>query len=389
MTTELTPAIASQLAFSIYTVNSGDKIGLKTFMNAKVFAQGSDQTLLKGAVGGRILRATKDSFGFCSKGAGEYKGDLFLIFRGTTMANRKADIVTDARIGIERSKSGLPVHIGFNHTFTSMLTDIRKYISEAKALGTIHCIGHSLGGAVASLAADWVSRNTPNSVKLYTFGAPRVGTEWFAKSTTNSICGASGDNIHRVYHRTDPVPMVALYPFMQAPYGELGHYIYSSEPLSSGAAHLMGKYVGSVKNRSWSQLNEVPDQPYNIESAIESWLQSKSPIDSSSATFWRWVDSALIYVLKKVAMSSILNLQSVFIGAFTLADKIAYLLVKGIDLADNVSIWVEHLMRKLMLALGMRVAKSKKDLTRQLITQVLRRITEKASRDASNALRKL
>lgn len=31
----------------------------------------------------------------------------------------------------------------------------------------------------------------------------------------------------------------------------------------------------------------------------------------------------------------------------------------------------------------------KKNLTRQLITQVLRRITEKASRDASNALRKL
>jgi hypothetical protein len=385
MAIELSPRLAANFATQIYTVNGGNKVALKLFLKRREFDQ-TDIKLLKGDIGGRIFRATKDGFGLCAKGGGTYKGDLFLIFRGTTTANNKADLVTDGRIGIERSKSGLPVHIGFNHTFTSMLPDIRKFILEAKSLGTIHCIGHSLGGAVASLAADWVSRNTPNLTKLYTFGAPRVGTDWFVKSTTSSI---GADNMHRVYHRTDPVPMVALYPFMQAPYGRNGHYQYSSQPLTTGDAHRMAAYIDSVGEKAWGQMSDTPDQPYNIESAVESWLKSKSPVDSSSATFWRWVDSALIYVLKKVAMSSILALQSVFVGAFTLADKIAYILVKGIDLADNVSIWIEHLMRKLMLALGMRVAKSKNDLTRELITQVLRRITEKASKDASNALRNL
>ena len=386
MARELPPSISADLALQIYDVNSGNKDALKLFLKDKIFAQDSNQSLLKGAVGGRLLGATTDGFGVCVKGAGSYQDDLFLIFRGTTTANNKADFVTNARIGIERSKSGLPVHIGFNHTFCSMLPDIRKFILEAKIKGTIHCIGHSLGGAVASLAADWVSRNTPNSTRLYTFGAPRVGTAWFAKSTTNSI---GNTNMHRVYHRTDPVPMVALYPFMQAPYGQTAHFIYSAEPLTSGAAHFMARYIQSVNGKSWAQLSDAPEQPYNIEAAIESWLKSRSPVDSSSATFWRWVDSALIFVLKKISINSLLTLQSVFIGTFTVADKIAYILAKGLDLAENVSIWVEHLMRKLMLALRMKVAKSKKELTRQLIKYVLIRIMENASKDARNALRKL
>jgi len=383
---ELLPIKAAELALGVYEVNSGDERRLKAFLSNKIFAQSANKSLLKAEVGGRILKATKDSFGLCAVGAGDYKDDLFLIFRGTTDANNKADYLTDARIGITTSKTGLPVHIGFNHAFNSMLPEIRDFISNAKVNGYIHCIGHSLGGSVASLAADWVSKNKKNTVKLYTFGAPRVGTDWFVKSTTSSIRDI---NMHRVYHRTDPVPMVALYPFMQAPYSNIGHFIYSSEPLTSGDAHLMAKYTKSVMGQSWEQLSASPDQPYTIESAIENWLKSKSPINSSSSSFWRWVDSALIYVIKKVAMSTILSLQGKFIGIFTLADKIAYILAKGIELADHISIWIELLMGKLMQALHLKVPATKKELTRDLIRYVLLRVTEKAHKDARNALRHL
>jgi triacylglycerol lipase len=386
MSTELNPAIAAELALDAYTVNAGVERDLKDFLNNDVFSSTGFKTVLNAQVGGRILKATKDGFGLCALGAGKYQGDLFFIFRGTTDKNSNADVLTDARIGICMSKTGLPVHIGFNHTFNSMLPEMRKILSEVKITGYVHCIGHSLGGAVASLAADWVSKNSAYKPKLYTFGAPRVGTDWFVKSTTSSIREA---NMHRVYHRTDPVPMVALYPFMQAPYSSFAHFIYSAEPLTSGEAHRMGKYARSVNGTSWKKLSDRPDQPYNIEKAIESWLKSKSPVDSSSATFWRWVDSAIIFVLKKVAMGALLALQGAFIGFMTLADKIAYILAKGIQLADHISIWVELLMRKLMQALHMKVASSKKELTRDLIRYVLLRITEKANQDARNALRKL
>lgn len=136
-------------------------------------------------------------------------------------------------------------------------------------------------------------------------------------------------------------------------------------------------------------MNDVPDQPYTIESAIEDWLKSKSPVNTSSSSFWRWVDSAIIYVIKKVSMGAILALQAPLIGLFTVADKIAYILAKGIDLAESVSVWVERLMRKLMQAIGMKVAKSKKELTRNLIRQVLTRVTEKANQQARDAIRKL
>lgn len=285
------------------------------------------------------------------------------------------------------SSTGLPVHCGFHHCFSSMLPKILTFFNTRKGhVKVVHCIGHSLGGAVASLAADWVAKILKYPTRLYTFGAPRVGTDWFIKSTTSSI-GAM--NMYRVYHRTDPVPMVPLYPFMHAPYKEVGYYIFSAQPLTSGAAHFMKNYQDSVSGKSWKQINEVPEQPYTVESAIEAWLKSRSPVDTTSPTFWRWMDAALIYVIKKVAMKAILGLQSAFIGLFTLADRIAYILAKGIDLAENISIWVEHLMRKLMQALGMKIAKTKKELTQDLIRYVLGRLAEKANREARDAINKL
>ena len=386
----LTPTIAATLASRIYDVQNPMLVDL--FLKLPYFkragkSESSPHKHLKSEVGGRVILNFTDGFGVCAEGGENNKSEVFLIFRGTTMANKKADVLTDARIGITRSSTGLPVHCGFNHSFSSMLPEIRNFFSSFKGnITTVHCIGHSLGGAVAALAADWVARSLKHPTKLYTFGAPRVGTEWFVKSTTSSLGEA---NIHRVYHRTDPVPMVPLYPFMHAPYKAHGHYLYSAQPLTSGAAHFMANYITSVEGKSWSQMSDVPDQPYTIESAIDSWLKSKSPVDSASASFWRWVDSAIIYVIKKVAMSAIIGLQAAFIGAFTLADKIAYILAKGIDLAENVSVWVEHLMRKIMQALGMKVAKTKKELTRSLIKHVLMRLTEKANQEARDTLRKL
>ncbi|MGY5627453.1 lipase family protein [Vibrio cincinnatiensis] len=34
--------------------------------------------------------------------------------------------------------------------------------------GTVHCVGHSLGGALVHLTADWVKQRYKNRVCLYT-----------------------------------------------------------------------------------------------------------------------------------------------------------------------------------------------------------------------------
>lgn len=137
MSVNLEPFEASDLALGVYSVNAGDEDELELFLSNPLFVQQggiskaglSGQKLLKAEVGGRFLRRAEDSFGVCARGNGKYQNHLFLVFRGTTTANNKADFVIDARIGITISKSGLPVHIGFNHTLNSMLPEIRDFLA--------------------------------------------------------------------------------------------------------------------------------------------------------------------------------------------------------------------------------------------------------------------
>ncbi len=384
MANELQPSQAARIAEDVYDVNSGNQRAFKAFLANSLFAQNSSQLKLHASVGGNVLLSAMDGFGLCAMGGKGYEKDMFLIFRGTTTANNKADFITDGNIGLTSSSTGQMVHVGFNSTFTSMLPQIQSFLAKNKVTGTVHCIGHSLGGAVASLAADWLKKKAGKSVKLYTFGAPRVGTYFFAKSTTDNL---KVENIHRVYHQTDPVPMVALFPFMQAPYNSSAHFLSSSELVFSGAAHKMGKYADSVRSKSWSALNNVPDEPYNVEWAIEQWLNSKRYTSADSSTFLRWAESALIYVLKKIGISVVAALQGAVMGVATLADKLAYILSKGIDLADNISYWVIRFMRRIMQALGMKVADKKEELTRGVIRTALLRLTRKNYDNAQRAIR--
>ncbi|KAH9861188.1 hypothetical protein IAQ61_010925 [Plenodomus lingam] len=61
--------------------------------------------------------------------------------------------------------------------------------------------GHSLGGALASLAAGSL-RQRGFTVDLYTYGAPKIGQESLAQFLTNT----SNGNSFRVTKRSDPVP---------------------------------------------------------------------------------------------------------------------------------------------------------------------------------------
>lgn len=61
--------------------------------------------------------------------------------------------------------------------------------------------GHSLGGALASIAAG-VLRSQGTYVDLYTYGAPKIGLESVSQYLSNTTLGAS----YRVTHKADPVP---------------------------------------------------------------------------------------------------------------------------------------------------------------------------------------
>lgn len=230
--TRLEPKDAAELARDVYAVQS--ELELKIFMMRPQFSASSDNKIsIKAEVGSRLIN-TRDGFGVCAVGGKGYEKDIFLVFRGSTRANHNADWVSNARIGITATLSG-PVHSGFNNIFTSMQPEIKKFLSEhGKPDATYHCIGHSLGGAVATLTANWLRADKTRSVKLYTFGAPKPGMFLFSSTFTRKM---GKENIYRAYHPTDPVPMIPLFPYVHAPLPGYGHYISTNENMVSTAAH--------------------------------------------------------------------------------------------------------------------------------------------------------
>ncbi len=379
----LIPKVAAELAKDIYLVQSEQFI--KVFLTRNEFSQAKGISQQLNAIVGSRLINTRDGFGVCVMGGEKYKNELFIIFRGSTNANHNADWISNARIGINSSKTGLPVHLGFNHIFNSMLPHIQNFLKDIKQIKSVHCIGHSLGGAVATLAADWIKSNRGIPVKLYTFGAPKPGMELFANRLSSKL---GKKNIFRAYHATDPVPMIPLYPFVQPPLPGFGHFIPSSTNIFSKQAHDIGMYVKSVEKLNWNQLEQMRP-PYSIESAVEQWLKSKSPVTSSSPHIWQWINEAIIYILRKAFGAAAKTLQGGLIGAVTLADTIAYMLQKGIEMSVAIGEWVLLLIRKIMEVLGLKKVEKIETLDQTLMRNMMIKLINKTNQEAKNVIQKI
>ncbi len=94
-------------------------------------------------------------------------------------------------------------HRGFYDSFEVTRKFVERYM-DAFYTGnqTIMVCGHSLGGAIALLLAEWLrlSASKPQ-VMLYTIGAPRAGNQSFVKA-------AADLTHHRIVNHNDPVPGV-------------------------------------------------------------------------------------------------------------------------------------------------------------------------------------
>ena len=113
---------------------------------------------IRGQTGG-IFGLFRDTtgFAFVARGKGTYQGHYVVAMRGTRSIN---DWMTNGNIGFSSSVGGAYVHTGFNNTFESMKVPLEKLVTPAlsgqQPINGIHCVGHSLGGALASLTAEWI-----------------------------------------------------------------------------------------------------------------------------------------------------------------------------------------------------------------------------------------
>ncbi len=335
----LSPKQAASVAFHVYyakDMGSGEVLqdrasaeglgGLFDFKSAQQSA---------GTSGAIIRKSTGFTYG--AEGLGTRQGEVLLAFRGTDITQ---DWLTDANCGLQQGPSAWPVHAGFNETFKSFRDDLDRFMRGRKPT-TIHCVGHSLGGALASLAADHLSQAGVGGVKLYTFGAPRVGVAGFARNLTSKL---GVENIHRVYHLADPVSMIPIFPFAHAPDdGPVCQLPWGSS--FAFDAHKMGNYRTSIGDASWSGLRRV--QQTTLERDVQAWLKNANgSVLMLSATSLMMISKAMQYLIAKavgVAAGTVVT------AGMTVLDQIAGLLITGANackaIGDSLSSLIVQIFR--------------------------------------------
>lgn len=390
---QLTPQEAIDLAIEIYDIH--DERGLQLFLANDLFCSKGGKShknfpinhanknrLLTAESGGRLLKA-EYNFGICARGGdGVYKQDLFIIFRGTDKA---LDWLTDARGTWTTSAVGNKVHRGFSDTFNCLVDDIKSFL-DGKTFRQVHCIGHSLGGAVANLTALWIKDNGYcNNVVLYTFGSPRVGLIDFASRVTNKV---GAENIHRVYHDNDFVSMVGPYPYCHAPLYDPGHKLFWPGVNVSFVAHSSLNYAKSLKKHSWQSLAEQPD--CNIQLA-QQWLMDdsiqKGSLSISSTRVQQLLNFSIQYVINLAYKQGV---PIVLTGA-TVADHLSYIIYHGVKSILDIGIWALRLVRRIAQILGVPGVDTldAKEMTynyiRYLFQEYMRRINEIVTKSIMHA----
>ena len=133
-------------------------------------------------------------------------GSLVFVFRGTSEAQ---DIIVDLNVKrVPYLNKSMLVHAGFLEQFESLKLALVKTVEKYSGkVDKILCVGHSLGGALATLASGHLGSlyNGKLPVNCHTFGSPRVGnvaySEWFSRQVALNI---------RVMNQMDPVSQMPI-----------------------------------------------------------------------------------------------------------------------------------------------------------------------------------
>ncbi|KAL6728722.1 hypothetical protein Aduo_010464 [Ancylostoma duodenale] len=164
---------------------------------------------------------------------------IALGFRGTQKTGQLVEQVLDALLSPwKRWVHGGRISEYFHDVFWKLwhhLDDwILAYIREHPDTD-VWISGHSLGGALATLAASHLVKlkvlENPDKVKLVTFGQPRVGNKEFADAVDEEV-----DYAYRVVHYHDLVPTIP-----KAGFWHQGIEIFYTSDMKPENSHYCGR----------------------------------------------------------------------------------------------------------------------------------------------------
>jgi len=147
-----------------------------------------------------------NTFGFAGLAPAAGENVIIFSFRGATPSAGR-NWITD--LNSQRMPypglKGATVHKGFYNSYLSiskLITRAAKSLLANCQNCHIYVTGHSLGGAIATLAAADLYTLTPD-LTVYTYGSPRVGDEAFATYYDKIV-----PDTYRLVHNHDLVPHI-------------------------------------------------------------------------------------------------------------------------------------------------------------------------------------
>ncbi|MEY4562227.1 MAG: hypothetical protein RLZZ618_1504 [Pseudomonadota bacterium] len=365
------PTIGMESHANVNRMVMGDGVGASTKAGGINTSLGG--TGLAGANLERVFAGSTSGvstgFGYVLSFSRSGRRHVVIATRGTRAEHSKADLFTDARAAMTLMPGIGPVHKGFRNTFDSVKIGLARDNSTVMNADVVHCIGHSLGGAVATLVAAHFA-GSGKDVKLYTFGSPRVG----ALGAEHAIEAALGKrNILRVAHDLDPVTMVGPFPYGHvngAPTDENNLTLRSpTGQLLSVANHDMMQYVNSVGDPgySWDAVRRFSMQVDHDNAVLARWL-----LRSSDSPGWMTKGAAQgLSILMKMFSSLLRDAGLLAISAMTCIDLFSAAMASGLILLAEKS---AELMQWIRQAAGWAsvVITSSAQITGKVIGAILR-----------------
>ncbi|MBU2972512.1 lipase family protein [Pseudoalteromonas sp. C2R02] len=276
------------------------------------------------------------------KKTGNYSGHTVIALRGTA---NKRDAVTDMHCGLSTSANNLPAHAGFNKTFNSIRPVLNSYFTQNNT-GPVHCVGHSLGGALANLTANWLhNKQNGRPISLYTFGAPRVGYASFADKTSNGL-----HRVFRCLHTADPVPLLPFWPFVHTE----GEYTLNAAPTISANAHKMAGNAPGYTNtasafKSFAAVNKRNAHWHKEQVRLDYEKRHQASFTSKWA---HRLGAALITLLRDTGY--LYEIQHMITSGLTFYDKIALYLTKVANMPGKFAEQQRGLLGHMLVFAGKR-----------------------------------
>ncbi|USD57256.1 MULTISPECIES: lipase family protein [Vibrio] len=334
----LSPRLASRIAEIPYLAYGKDNKRVQPYI-ARSFSFNTRRDVFQGVTGGFLgLGSMTSDFMVIGYGKGEFSDHLVLSFRGTE--DNIGDKLADGNIGLKGSSNGQPAHAGFVNLFNSLRPQLTNFFSGRQAPKVVHCVGHSLGGAIASLTADWIKAKYKYCVHLYTFGAPRVGLKSYALRNV--------DKSYRCTHGADPVTMIPLWPFTHSGTeyrldGSSGVYFFTHTLPKRGTPG----YINTASHEEWEKLQQRSTDFLNKRVNLSYERRKEATLNT---TWIERVFSAILTLLRDSGFAHIL--QGGFSSALTMWDVLARTLEKLSSLKDNYASRVKGILGHINIMSG-------------------------------------